>query len=166
MVGSTIPPCRAAVRLNSGVSPLLEIDVTRKLFFAAALALALFPLSASAASPYDDELRQLSGELRALMLRADQPAARSGQTQLELYERLFDLSKRLHRLQEEAMGANNELAQSGQPRDRGLTFAAAVADTLDLAQSHTASYLETRDKAFHTAAASAAQSARQLLAAQ
>ena len=140
--------------------------MARKLLLAAALAFVLSPFTASATSPYDDELRQLSGELRALMLRADQPTAKSDLKRAELHFVLLDLSKRLHRLQEEAMEANSVLVQSGQPIDRGLTFAAAVADTLDLAQAHTVAYLQTRDKAFHTAAATAAQSARQLLAAQ
>jgi hypothetical protein len=122
--------------------------------------------STFAASPYDDELLQLSGQVRSLMLRADRDTGQNPVTRQQLYEQLLQVSKRLHRLQEEAMATNNALQQSGQTTDRGLTFASCIAQTLDLAQSDTAAYLDTHDKSFQAAASRAADSAQALMAAQ
>ncbi|MHB1284798.1 MAG: hypothetical protein ACYCZI_13125 [Metallibacterium scheffleri] len=121
---------------------------------------------AFAGSPYDNELLRLSGQVRSLMLRADRDTGRNPATRQQLYEELLQVSKRLHRLQEEAMATNNALQQSGQAPDRGLTFASCIAQTLDLAQSDTAAYLDTHDKSFQVAASGAANSALALMAAQ
>lgn len=124
------------------------------------------PVSSVAASPYDGDLARLSGELQALMFRADQPAANDPRVRLELQEKLVGISKQLHRIAEQAMQVNLDLEQSGQLRKASLTFAAQIAETLDLAQSDTSAYLDTRATIFRTAAATAAQSARELVAAE
>ena len=139
------------------------------MFYRFALILALFasiPIPASAGSPYDDDLRQLSGELRALMMRVEKRPTLDAQKRYDLGVSLFELQKRLNRLQEEAMSANIELQRSGQPKNRGLIYAASVADTLNLARAHTDAFLETGDKSFSTAAATTARIARDLMAAQ
>nr|WP_019364962.1 hypothetical protein [Pseudomonas luteola] len=64
------------------------------------------------------------------------------------------------------MGTDLALQQSGSAPSRELTYAAAIAKSLDLAQDLTARYVETREKAFSVAAAAAAKTARDLQAAQ
>jgi hypothetical protein len=121
---------------------------------------------AMAQSSYDAELSQLSAGLRALMTRAErnQPMDVSGRA--EIQRDLFELSKALHRLEEEAMGANLELQRKGGSPDRQILLSAAVAKALDLAQSLTSYYLDIQEKALWVSAVSAAQSARSLQAAR
>lgn len=131
-----------------------------------ALIVAMLPMPAFAESLYDEDLRHLSGELRALMLQAGKRSTLGPQQRYDLGGSLFELQKKLNRLQEEAMSANLALQSSGQPRSRDLVFAASIADSLNLARAHTNAYLDTGDKAFSLAASNAARLARDLMASQ
>lgn len=119
---------------------------------------------ALAQSSYDDELSQLSATLRALMVRAEQVQPKDHSNRIAIQQELFDLSKKLHRLEEESMGANLKLQQKSGAADRHLLVAAAVAKTLDLAQSLTGHFLETRDRVFMSSAVTVAQTARTIQA--
>lgn len=138
----------------------------RFMFLVVLAMLVCAPAYAQGISQYDSDLTRLSGELRALMVRADQPAARSPSVRRELYQQLLTLQKRLDRLQEEAARANVDIQAAGHPPDPGLTYAAQIAETLNLAQSDTGAYLDTHDEVFHRAAEAATRSARRLMAAQ
>lgn len=140
--------------------------MVRTKFLAVVVLLVAFVSPVSAKSVYDLELSQLGGEVRALMMRTDQVGPHISQERVDIEEALFELSKNLHRLSEEAASANLALLTQGHKEDRGLTYAAAIADTLDLALRHTRTYLYTRDRAFKVAASAAMQSSRALSAAQ
>lgn len=122
--------------------------------------------TAQAGSLYDEEISQLAGTLRSLMVRAEriQPKDESGKFTIQ--EELFELSKKLHRLEEEASAANVELLKRGNKPDRQLLLAASVCKALDLANAMTANWLDTRDKIFWSTAIQAAQSARNMQAKQ
>jgi hypothetical protein len=115
---------------------------------------------------YDQEVSELSGMLRALMVRAEKAHRPDLATRLQIQSELLELSKKLHRLEEEALGANVALLGSGRSPDRQLLLAAAICKSLDLAQSLTAHFLDTGDKVFWSVAVQAAQSARNLQAKQ
>lgn len=117
-------------------------------------------------SMYDEELSQLSGSLRALMVRAKRTHPGDEAGRVAIQQELFELSKKLHRLGEEALAANVELEQKGNAPDRQLLLAASISQALDLAESLVSYYLDTGDKVFWSSAVDAAQSARTLLAAQ
>ncbi len=140
------------------------------MFYRLALIFSLFiaaiPSPAFAESPYDDDLRHLAGELRALMLHAEKRPSLDARERYDLGGSLFELQKKLNRLQEEAGSANLALQRSGLPKSRELIFAASIAETLNLARAHTDAYLDTGDKAFSLAAANSARLARDLMAAQ
>jgi hypothetical protein len=118
--------------------------------------------SVQAQSMYDEELSQLSGILRSLMVRTEKNHPTNEVGRYVIQVELLELSKKLHRLEEEAMRANVEL----QNNDRQLLLAASISKTLDLAQSLTGHYLVTRDNIFWSSAVGAAQSARTMQAAQ
>ncbi len=122
--------------------------------------------TAQAGSLYDEEISQLAGTLRSLMVRTEriQPKDESGKFTIQ--EELFELSKKLHRLEEEASAANVELSKRGNKPDRQLLLAASICQALDLANAMTANYLDTRDKIFWSTAVQAAQSARNMQAKQ
>ena len=117
-------------------------------------------------SSYDEELSTLSANLRALMTRAERLPSRDVSGRVAVQKDLFELSKRLHRLEEEAMGANVELQRRGNAPDRQLLLSASISKALDLAQSLTSYYLDTGDKVFWSSALAAAQQARSLQAAR
>lgn len=117
-------------------------------------------------SMYDEELSELSGTLRALMVRTERTHPNDEAGSLAIQQELFELSKKLHRLGEEAAGANVELIRKGNAPNRQLLFAASISETLDLAASLASNYLDTRDKVFWSSAVDAAKSARTLQAAQ
>lgn len=123
-------------------------------------------LTAQAGSLYDEETSQLAGTLRSLMVRAERIQQKDESGKLTLQEELFDLSKKLNRLEEEALAANIELLKRGNPPDRQLLLAASICKALNLAQELTANYLDTRDKIFWSTAVQAAQSARNMQARQ
>jgi hypothetical protein len=87
----------------------------------AMLLLAMFEAPAVAQLSYDQELTELSGSLRALMVRAERVQARDPAIKLAVQQELFELSKRLHRLEEEAMAANTELLRTTNVHDRQPT---------------------------------------------
>ncbi|MEJ1958176.1 MAG: hypothetical protein WDM70_00880 [Nitrosomonadales bacterium] len=141
--------------------------MTQILRFAIVLFMSLLvSVSAQAQSLYDEELSQFSGTLRSLMVRAEriQPKDDSGKNSIKT--ELFELSKKLHRLGEEASAADFELVKSGNPSDRQLLLTASICQALDLAQALTVNYLDTRDKIFWSTAVQAAQSARNMQAKQ
>lgn len=113
---------------------------------------------------YDSDLTELSGTLRALMVRSEHAKQIEPSTRLKIQSELFDLSKKLHRLQEEASGADVDLMRSGRNPNRQLQITAAVCQSLDLAATLTASYLDTFDNTFWLAAVQAALIARNLQA--
>ena len=117
-------------------------------------------------SGYDEELGQLSGELRSLLVRVERLDPHLTAMRIELQEQLFDLSKRLHRLEEEASAANLQLMRQGSPPDKKLILASAIAKALDLSQSLAGSYIDTRMPVFWSQALAAAQTARTLQTAQ
>ena len=123
-------------------------------------------LTAQAGSLYDEETSQLAGTLRSLMVRAERIQQKDESGKLTLQEELFDLSKKLNRLEEEALAANIELLKRGNPPDRQLLLAASICKALNLAQELTANYLDTRDKIFWSTAVQAAQPARNMQARQ
>ncbi len=117
-------------------------------------------------SMYDEELAQLSSTLRALMVRAERNRPSDETGRLAIQKELFELSKKLHRLEEEALATNVELLRKGNPPDRQLLLTASISKTLDLVASLVSNYLDTRDKVFWSSAVGAAQSARTMQAAQ
>ena len=117
-------------------------------------------------SMYDEELSQLSGTLRALMVRAERTRPSDATGRLTIQQELFELSKKLHRLEEEAAAANVALLSKINPPDRQLLLAASISKTLDLSASLVSNYLDTRDKIFWSSAVGVAQSARTMQAAQ
>jgi len=127
-------------------------------------ALALVLASLPAVAQYDEELSQYSASLRVLMIQAERLRPQDSASRAAIQSELFELSKKLHRLEEEALRANTELQRRGNAPDRKLLLAAAISKSLDLAQSLIGFYLDTHDKAFWVSASQAAQSARQLLA--
>jgi len=131
-----------------------------------ALSICALPATAVGASIYDEDLSAHAGELRALMVQAEQHQRLDAQRIIALESSLFELQKKLNRLAEEASSANLALRQSGQPTNRDLVFAAAIAEALNLARAHTQAYLDTNDEAFRSSAVSAARLARDLMAAQ
>ena len=122
--------------------------------------------SAFSQSMYDEELSQLSGALRALMVRAERTGPRDETGAIAIQKELFELSKKLHRLEEEAMDTNLELERKGNAPDRQLLLVASISHALDLAASLASNYLDTRDKVFWSSAIGAAQLARTMQAAQ
>ncbi len=120
---------------------------------------------ALAASMYDEDLSQLSGEVRALMVRAERSQPRDSAANLEIRKELYALSTKLHRIEEEAAGADIELQRKGDSPNRQLLLAAAISKALYLAVSSTDYFLDTRDKVFWATAVTSMQSARTLLAA-
>ena len=155
-------PARKAVQagdLNVGH----EEHMTRILPFALVLFISLLmSITAQAQSLYDEETSQLAGTLRSLMVRAERIQQKDESGRYAIQEELFELSKKLHRLEEEASSANVELLKRGNPPDRQLLLTASICKALDLAQEMTANYLDTRDKIFWSTAVQAAQSARSM----
>lgn len=144
-----------------------ENTMNRILCLTILLALLVFTSgSAFSQSMYDEELSQLSGTLRALMVRAERNRPSDETGHLAIQKELFELSKKLHRLEEEAMATNAELLRKGNPPDRQLLLAASISKTLDLAVSLVSNYLDTRGTVFWSSAVGAAQPARTLQAAQ
>jgi len=127
-----------------------------------------FSIPAMAQSTYDEELSQMSGSLRALMVRAERVRPSDVEARGAIQDELIELSTRLHRLQEEAMLANNELRRRrlDNASDRQLLLSASIAKALDLAQLLTFYYLDTGDKIFWSSALAAAQTARTMQAAR
>ena len=123
-----------------------------------------YPFSAIASSPYDQELSKLAGEVRSLMIRADRLSSADKSGKVELFEMSYEISKKLHRLEEEADAANIALQQAGKAPDRGLSYAAATADALDLARKLTSAQLVTGDRNFGKSAMEAARLARTIMA--
>lgn len=119
---------------------------------------------ALAQSSYDEELSQLSGTLRALMVRAERVQPKDHASRTTIQHELFDLSIKLHQLEEESMSANLELQRKSGAPDRQLLVAASIAKTLDLAQSLTGYFLDTRDKVFMSSPFTVAQTARTIQA--
>jgi hypothetical protein len=117
-------------------------------------------------SSHDEELAKLSAALRALLIRVEALAPRDAAGRVLLQQELFELSKRLHRLEEEAAGADLQLRQAGHPPNRQLLLSASISKSLDLAQSLTGHFLDTGDKIFWSTALAAAESARSLQAAR
>lgn len=113
---------------------------------------------------YDEELAQHSGSLRALLVQTERLKPQDVAGRIAIQSELFELAKKLHRLEEEALSANLELQRRGSGPDRKLLLAAATAKSLDLAQALAGFYLDTQDKSLWSAALQAAQSARNLLA--
>lgn len=134
---------------------LLKIGV---LFFAFNSSLAL------AVSPYDDDLRSMSGELRVMIMQAEK--LNSSQEANALAANLFDLSKRLHRLEEEAGSANTALGRQGQPSNKGLEYAQIISKSLDLSQRLLTSYLYTLEPKFLKLSKKQATFSREILASQ
>lgn len=130
------------------------------------LSLAFTAGPALSQSMYDEELSQLSGTLRALMVRAERTRPGDESGRLAIQQELFELSKKLHRLEEEAAATNIELLRKGNSPDRQLLLAASISKSLDLAVSLVSNYLDTRDKVFWSSAVGAAQTARTMQAAQ
>lgn len=126
--------------------------------------LASASLVANAEAVYDEELGHLSASLRSLLIEAERLPPGNYAARLELQRELFDLSKKLHRLGEEARKADLALQRRGNPPDRNLLLAAAISQTLDLSLSLASMYLSTGDRVFWAPAAEAAQAARSLLA--
>ncbi|MGK9173220.1 hypothetical protein KXR87_08305 [Yokenella regensburgei] len=117
-----------------------------------------------AVSPYDDDLRAMSGDLRAMIMQAEK--IKNSQEANNLANNLFELSKRLHRLEEEAGSANNYLAQQGKPSDKGLEFAQNISKSLDLSQRLLTSYMYTMDQKFLNLSKKQATFSREMLASQ
>jgi len=119
---------------------------------------------AFAVSPYDDDLRAMSGELRVMIMQAEK--LKSSQEANALAANLFDLSKRLHRLEEEAGSADAALGQQGKPSDKGLEFAQAISKSLDLSQRLLTSYVYTLEPKFLYLSKKQATFPREILASQ
>jgi hypothetical protein len=113
---------------------------------------------------YDDEVSELAGTLRGLMIRAEKTRMPDSNTYMNIKNDLFELTKKLHRLSEEALTANLKLMETGRKPDRYLLLTVAMCEYLSLADFLTSSYLDTGDKVFWNAAVQAAKSARELQA--
>jgi len=119
-----------------------------------------------AGSLYDVETTQLAGTLRSLMVRAERINPKDESGMLTIQVELFELSKKLHRLEEEASTTDLTLQKRGSPPDRQLLLAASICKLLDLASAMTANYLNTQDKIFWSTAVQAAQTAKSMQAKQ
>nr|WP_222124872.1 hypothetical protein [Variovorax boronicumulans] len=118
----------------------------------------------STAQPrYDEELTQLAAALRSMHIRAERARLADSEVRFQIKSELFEVSKRLHRLEEEALATDFELQKRGDLPEKKLILAAGVAKALDFSRSMIDSYLETNDKAFLTAASQASVIARSLL---
>jgi hypothetical protein len=117
-------------------------------------------------SSYDEELAKLSAKLRALLVQVEGLSPGDAAGRRSMQRELFDLSKRLHRLEEEALDADLQLRQAGRLPNRQLLLSASISKSLDLAQSLTSHFLDTGDKIFWSSALAAAESARSLQAAR
>ena len=120
--------------------------------------------SAAAASVYDADLAEAAANLRALMAQVDQMPASQRSSAYAVRADLLELSKRLHRMEEEALSIDLALKQRGAPASRQLAYVAAISDELDMAQSMTGKFLDTGDRVFWTAALQAATTAREMMA--
>src|SRR5215831_5737146 len=76
--------------------------------------------AAMAQSLYDEELLQLSGTLRSLMVRAEKNRTNEEADRLVIQGELIELSKKLHRLEEEASKTDLELLRKGSAPNRQL----------------------------------------------
>lgn len=126
---------------------------------------ALFSQAAPAQSAYEDELREHGSTLRSLMIQGEKLRAGTPEA-AEVLEKLFELSKRLHRLEEEAYATAVKVQQSTGKAEAALYRVVAVAKAMDLAQQLTGFYMETRDRVMLAEANRAAQSARTMMAAR
>ena len=130
-----------------------------------ALASILCALPVQAQSVYDEDLSQLSASVRAVQIRIERSKSSDIAGGVVLKTELFELSKKLHRLEEEAVGTDLEMQKQGNPPDPKLLLAASVAKALDLSQSLAGYYLETRENIFLVSSKQASQAARKLLSA-
>lgn len=130
------------------------------------VALMCVSTSAHAQSMYDEDLLDLSARLRSVMVDIEQnlPARQINVSKMQ--SDLLILSKRLHRLQEEAMKADAVARAAGRPPNRQLAFAVAVSEQLDASQMMLSLFLDTKDKSLWEAAINSAKSARDLMASQ
>ena len=133
-----------------------------------AVLLLLSALSSSAADRgmYDEEISKHLATLRSLMIRAQKVKPKDEVQSFAIRQGLFELSKALHRLEEEALSTNLELMKQGNPSDRQLLLVSSISKTADLAQVLTSNYVETRDKVFWSSASTAADLARSMLTAE
>ena len=117
-------------------------------------------------SAYQDDLSELSSRLRATFVRAEGIRPSDFEKRNAIQHDLFEISKRLHRLEEEAGGANLSLLKSGAEGDSNLSIAGGTAKALDLAQSMLSSYLDTNNKIFWSTGLEVMKLSRDLQAAQ
>lgn len=127
--------------------------------------LSVAAVQAQAQAMYADDLLQLSGVLRSLMVRAERLPASDREGAFAVRSEALEVQTKLYRISEEAASANLALAKTGNSSDRHLLLVVATAESLALAKNLTISYLDTRDKVFWTTAQSAAATARNLQAA-
>jgi hypothetical protein len=133
---------------------------------AVCLVLVATPSLAQPTNLYEDDLTQLSGELRGVMVRVSQMSPPQRRGAYNIRKELLTISKKLHRIEEEAMSADLELGKQGQNPNRDLAYAAAVSEQLDTAGTMVSHYLDVGDVSFWTAAQASAKSARELTAAR
>lgn len=138
-----------------------------KIYAVSAIALVtiLFTQLSIAQGAYEDELREHGSTLRSLMFQGEKLRPES-QEAAEVIAKLFELSKRLHRLEEEAYSTAIKVQQSTGRAEPVLYRVVAIAKAMDMAQQLTAFYVKTRDRVMLVEANRIAQSARTLLEAK
>ena len=104
---------------------------------------------------YSDDLLQLSGSLRAIMIRSERVSMSDRPSLLLIREETLELQGKLYRIAEEALSTNLELMRSGNAPDRHLLLVISTSESLQLARTLTLSYLDTREKLFWVSALAA-----------
>jgi hypothetical protein len=129
-----------------------------------AIALAGAPIPQSMSNLYGSDLSDASAELQSMIVEASRLTPLQRLHAGDLLQRMLQLSKRLHRIDENAEQANLDLDKRGEPRSKELEYAAAISNQLDTAQDMLSHYIGTGDQHFWNAAVASTKIARQLMA--
>ena len=135
-------------------------------FIAIAIALAGAPTQSGRSQLYDADLSDASAQLQSMIVEASRLTPTQRQNAGEFLLRLLGLSKRLHRIEENASAAEADLIRRGNAPSNELEYATAISNQLDTAQDMLVRYIDTGDRNFWDAAVASAQIARGLMADQ
>ncbi|HHR6459151.1 TPA: hypothetical protein ACS78F_000523 [Providencia alcalifaciens] len=118
----------------------------------------------SSGNYYDKELAGMASELKVMIINSDRNI--SYPESVEMRKSILNLSKRLHRLQEEAMMASISIVDSGNPYPDELEYAQNLSKSIDLSADLLGSYLRTGNKKFLNLSKKQSEFSRAILADQ
>ncbi|WP_342601460.1 hypothetical protein AAFQ97_10165 [Proteus terrae] len=95
---------------------------------------------------YDKELSHMASELKVMIINADKNI--SHHDSVKMRGDLLNLSKKLHRLEEEAMMVSISIANKGNPFPIELEYAQTISKSIDLSADLLGAYLRTGNKKF------------------